>query len=96
MQPFTSHVLNFLIVLWFHKIHCLTLFIHKVFGYLYGFITAFGLRATVFQSRLGNTPWCHPALLPENKSASCLPFLFHTRPPTLCTDPTRQAKLPAH
>ena len=34
----------------------LTLFIQKIFCYIHGYITAFGLRVTVFQSHLGNPP----------------------------------------
>ena len=59
----------------------------KVVCYLHNYITVFGLRVTVF-----NHDQVTPAAqLPENKSATRLPFLFHSRPPTSWTDPTRQA-----
>ena len=67
----------------------LTIFIQSFLFYTRYNITIFSVRVMVFIPDQVTPD--QPAQLPENKSATRLPFLFHSHPPTSWTDPTRQA-----
>ena len=84
---FTSHGVHFQS----HPILSFNSIYSKFFCFMYMLYHIIWFMSHGVHSQSGVTPGV-TCPLPENKSATRLPFLFHSRPPTLWTDPTRQAK----